>query len=227
MREISQKLEYNIRFMEEQDIPQVLDVDREAFPTQWPYPTYSSFKQELRNRLAHYIVAYKTNDFYEHQKVSSKSEISQYNKGFFYRLFNFRQQTDETPSVGDILPPPSQQLILGMSGFWMMVGEAHIITIAVRQSYRNLGIGEKLLISVIEYAMDLKANMVTLEVRVSNSLAQDLYKKYGFIPTGERKKYYTDNGENAIIMSTGNITCTSYITKLRQLKETHLNKWGN
>lgn len=227
MREIKQKVEYIIRSMEERDIPQVLEIDREAFPTQWPYPTYSSFKQELRNRLAHYIVACKPNYEEEQQTAFSSEDQSQNSKGFLNKLLNLRQRLNHTSSPAATLPPPSQEFILGMSGFWLMVGEAHLITIAVRQSFRNLGIGEKMLIAIIDKAMELNANMVTLEVRVSNSLAQELYKKYGFANAGLRQKYYTDNGENAIIMSTENITYTSYIMKFRQLKEAHHDKWGN
>ena len=59
MVEVKQEIDYYIRLMQERDIPQVLEIDRESFPTQWPRPTYNSFKQELRNRLARYIVVCK------------------------------------------------------------------------------------------------------------------------------------------------------------------------
>ena len=114
-----------------------------------------------------------------------------------------------------------------MAGFWLMVGEAHIITIAVRKSNRRIGIGEKLLLSIIDKAMELNANTVTLEVRVSNSQAQELYNKYGFSPAGLRHKYYSDNGENALIMSTENIAHPSYTLRLQHLKEAHEDRWAN
>src|SRR4030042_6100936 len=56
-------MSYIIRPMQDRDIPQAIEIDHEAFPTQWPHPTYISFKQELRNRLAHYIVAYQQIEF--------------------------------------------------------------------------------------------------------------------------------------------------------------------
>jgi len=222
MRETEKKLIYSIRAMEEHDIPQVLELDREAFPTQWPYPTYSSYKQELRNRLAHYIVAFKPNEV--HEKNNPARGIAQHNNNtFFSRLAHFFKLSK---SAGT-LPPPSQEIIIGAAGFWLMVGEVHIITIAVRNAYRRLGIGEKMLVRIIDDAVELKARMVTLEVRVSNTTAQELYKKYGFVTTGMRRKYYTDNGENALIMTVDNITSSSFRQKMQSLKESHSNIWEN
>ncbi|MEA1959271.1 MAG: ribosomal protein S18-alanine N-acetyltransferase [Chloroflexota bacterium] len=91
--------------------------------------------------------------------------------------------------------------IIGLSGFWMMVDEAHIITIAVRNTRRRQGIGESLLRSTIELAKRLEAHEITLEVRSSNKMAQSLYAKYGFTERGLRKAYYDDTNENAVIMT--------------------------
>jgi ribosomal-protein-alanine N-acetyltransferase len=103
----------------------------------------------------------------------------------------------------------------------MMVGEAHIIAIGVRNGYRQLGIGEGLLIATIELAQILNANVVTLEVRASNVIAQELYKKYGFQVTGRRLKYYSSDGEDAIIMTTDSITSLPFQSSLQQLKKAH------
>jgi ribosomal-protein-alanine N-acetyltransferase len=103
----------------------------------------------------------------------------------------------------------------------MMVGEAHIIAIGVRNGYRQLGIGEGLLIATIEQAQILNASVVTLEVRASNKIAQELYSKYGFRVTGRRLKYYSSDGEDAIIMSTDNITSPPFQASLQRLKEDH------
>ena len=222
MKATENKIGYFIRNMEERDIPQVIEVDHEAFPTQWPYPTYSSFKQELRNRLAHYVVVCKANNF-NHSDTSVNCVPKTDNRNFISRLFNLKNNTQR--DTAETLLPPAQELIIGMAGFWLMVGEAHIITIALRNSFRNMGIGEKMLISIIDRAIEMNAVIVTLEVRVSNTQARELYKKYGLIDTGMRPKYYSDNGENAIIMSTQNITGPDYSLILRSLKEAHRDRW--
>jgi [ribosomal protein S18]-alanine N-acetyltransferase len=91
--------------------------------------------------------------------------------------------------------------IVGMIGFWMMVGEAHIITIAVRRTHRRRGIGDLLLRSALELAKSLEAFAMTLEVRRSNMEAQSLYAKHGFTERGFRKNYYDEVKEDAVIMT--------------------------
>ena len=91
--------------------------------------------------------------------------------------------------------------IVGMIGFWMMVGEAHIITIAVRRTHRRRGIADLLLNSALELAKSLEAFAMTLEVRKSNVEAQSLYAKYGFTERGIRKNYYDEVKEDAVIMT--------------------------
>jgi ribosomal-protein-alanine N-acetyltransferase len=88
---------------------------------------------------------------------------------------------------------------------WIMMDEAHITTIALRTNRRGRGLGELLLASLMEMAYDVRAQRVTLEVRVSNEAAQRLYRKYGFHVEGTRARYYSDNNEDAYIMTTGNI----------------------
>jgi ribosomal-protein-alanine N-acetyltransferase len=110
---------------------------------------------------------------------------------------------------------------VGFSGFWMMMQEAHIIAIGVRNGYRQLGIGEGLLIATIELAQIVNANVVTLEVRASNKIAQELYKKHGFQVVGRRLRYYSSDGEDAIIMSTDNIASLPFQASFQQLKKAH------
>jgi len=105
-----------------------------------------------------------------------------------------------------------------------MMKEAHIIAIGVRDGYRRLGIGEGLLIATIELAQILNANVVTLEVRASNEIAQELYKKYGFRVVGRRLRYYSSDGEDAIIMSTDNITSMPFQASLEKLKKAHIQR---
>ena len=86
---------------------------------------------------------------------------------------------------------------------------AHITSIASHFRFRGMGIGELLLIGTVEVALFKQLNNVTLEVRVGNEIAQSLYRKYGFKEIGVRKRYYLDNGEDALIMTTDPITTPS------------------
>jgi ribosomal-protein-alanine N-acetyltransferase len=80
-------------------------------------------------------------------------------------------------------------------------GEGDITNVAVLPEYRRLGIGSILIEAVIKKAAELELSLLTLEVRRSNTVAQSLYSKYGFEVIGERKRYYSDNREDALIMT--------------------------
>ena len=219
MVQVKQDIDYSIRLMQERDIPQVLEIDREAFPTQWPRPTYNSLKQELRNRLARYIVACKPNAITDEYVKETRSAT------FWEKLLRPRHIFNSNHSVSPYNPPPAREYIIGIAGFWMMVGEAHITTIAIREALRQQGIGATLLIAVMDMAMHMGAHMVTLEVRVSNVEAQTLYINYGFQQTGMRKHYYSDNGEDAYIMSTNSSTVESFRTCCQRLRHDHELRW--
>lgn len=94
---------------------------------------------------------------------------------------------------------------VGYAGMWVVMDEAHITTIAVDPPLRGLGIGERLLIGLIDRAIERGARWIQLEVRQSNMVAQRLYHKYGFREVGIRRHYYSDNGEDAVVMWTGNL----------------------
>ena len=102
-----------------------------------------------------------------------------------------------------------------------MAGEAHIVTVAVRESRRRLGIGERLLIATIELAREAGQDAVTLEVRKSNEGAQRLYEKYGFQRVGLRVRYYTDNNEDAVLMTTPDLNSPSYTELFERLRRAH------
>ncbi|MFC4324329.1 ribosomal protein S18-alanine N-acetyltransferase [Litchfieldia salsa] len=93
-----------------------------------------------------------------------------------------------------------QDKVIGYCGMWLVMDEAHITNIAILPEYRGRKLGEALMVQVKKSAMSQGANRMTLEVRVSNSVAQSLYRKHGFTAGGIRKKYYTDNQEDAIVM---------------------------
>ena len=106
-----------------------------------------------------------------------------------------------------------------------MADEAHIVSVGVRSEYRNKGIGELLLIAAIEHAIERDASVATLEVRVSNDAAKSLYKKYGFSARGIREGYYTDNREDALIMTTEPIQVAAFRTNFRELVSAHERRW--
>jgi len=204
--------------MQDMDIPQVIEIDREAFPTQWPHPNYNSFKQELRNQLAHYVVASQQVEFMPPiEKTPDNKTLWEK----FRNLLNADQPFSRSTSLA------SREYIIGIAGLWIMAGEAHITTIAVRDTYRKQGIGERLLISLIDMSMQLNAQVVTLEVRPSNKQAQNLYQKYGFYEVGLRHRYYTDNGEDALIMTTNVISSPFFQSHFLGLKKDYEQKRGN
>ena len=91
--------------------------------------------------------------------------------------------------------------VVGFVGAWIIVGEASITNIAVTSSYRNQGVANNLIQSLIKTCLDLNCHLINLEVRASNIKAQNLYKKNGFLVDGLRKGYYKDNKEDAILMT--------------------------
>ena len=194
---------YVIRSMKHEDIPQVAQIDREAFPGEWVFRSQSSYKRDLDNSSVRYIVACNKRD------VSESEGQAMQKLPWFKRLFGYERHLNVSENI------------VGFSGFWMMMEEAHIIAIGVRDGYRRLGIGEGLLIATIELAQILNANVVTLEVRASNEIAQELYKKYSFQVVGRRPRYYSSDGEDAIIMSTDNMTSMPFQASLQQLKKAH------
>jgi ribosomal-protein-alanine N-acetyltransferase len=201
-------LTYSIRPMDKEYLVQVNEIDREAFPTQWPPANY---RHELQNKLAHYIVACD-----DTRTIDAPDEKPQQNiLSLVSRIMPWaRRRSKDLPLSGVKL-----RYIVGFSGIWMMVDEAHVTNIAVRQQYQGKGLGELLLIATIDMARELKASIMTLEVRASNLAAQSLYSKYGFMHMGIRHGYYLDNREDAIIMSTENINSESFQSHLRQLRE--------
>jgi len=92
--------------------------------------------------------------------------------------------------------------VVGYGGMWLMVDEAHITTFAVHPAWRRRRLGERLLLAFLDLARDRHAREATLEVRLSNLAAGRLYEKYGFRPVGVRPRYYSDNNEDALIMTT-------------------------
>ena len=204
----------NIRSMCREDLPQVNAIDHEAFPTLWPPPNY---QRELKNGIAHYIVVYDDQKTYRPPEPEANPP-----KGLGGLLARLRLRFNHH----DQEPPSTREYIIGFAGIWLMAGEAHITNIAVRESYRRQGMGELLLIALIDLTLELGAHLMTLEVRASNTTAQRLYAKYGFTQVGLRRNYYTDNREDGVLMTIEDITSTPVRVKLRSLRQSHARRWG-
>ena len=108
--------------------------------------------------------------------------------------------------------------VIAYAGMWMMVDEAHITTFAVHPAWRRQRIGEQLLLNLVDIARDRQAREVTLEVRLSNLAARRLYEKYGFRPVGLRPNYYSDDREDALIMTTEPLTAPRMIARIDALR---------
>jgi ribosomal-protein-alanine N-acetyltransferase len=92
--------------------------------------------------------------------------------------------------------------VAAYGGMWLMIDEGHIITFAVDPAWRRQKVGERLLLAFLDLARDRGAHEATLEVRLSNLPARRLYEKFGFRPVGLRPHYYSDDNEDALIMTT-------------------------
>jgi ribosomal-protein-alanine N-acetyltransferase len=92
--------------------------------------------------------------------------------------------------------------IVAFAGMWLMVDEAHVTTFAVAPAWRRRHLGERLILALLDVAVRRGAHEATLEVRLSNLPARRLYEKFGFRPVGIRPRYYSDDNEDALIMTT-------------------------
>jgi [ribosomal protein S18]-alanine N-acetyltransferase len=183
------------------DIPGVMAIERESFPLPWPE---SAYRHELANNpKAYFIVAHSL------QPVQTPS-VEPPKRHWLHRLLN---RTPQLPITHYPLP----SAVIGYAGMWNMVDEMHIATIASHPQMRGRGIGELLLIDLLRESQRQNALNATLEVRVSNLVAQNLYKKYGFEEVGYRKAYYQDNREDAFIMTVTNFRAAAYAAQLDAL----------
>jgi ribosomal-protein-alanine N-acetyltransferase len=203
------KREMRVRYLVDRmtlaDIPRVVEIERLAYSTPWPTSAYRKELQE--NRWAHYIVVRDTR-LRVLPGIVVPSEPPR-------RVFPFSLLPGRSPSVSQRHDLAS---IVGFAGLWLTLDEAHVTTIAVHPDHRGRGLGELLLVSLIDIAYDIGARFMTLEVRVSNRVAQNLYRKYGFEGRGIRRRYYSDNHEDALIMRTSELASPSYRRRFMELK---------
>lgn len=200
-------LRCRIRPMRQEDIRQVLDIERQSFPSMWPQTVY---QRELKNKMARYLVAYEEAPEGDTAAPPERDGLGRVVR----RLFG-------GPSAGE----PRERL-LGLVGLWLMMGEAHIVTIAVHPEYRRQGIGEVLLVAAIEAAMEAAQDEVTLEYRISSAPARALYEKYGFRQVGVRARYYSDTQEDAVLMTTPPLRASTYRRLLAERIAEQRARWG-
>jgi [ribosomal protein S18]-alanine N-acetyltransferase len=189
--------------MRESDIARIQEIERQSFSSPWSASTYL---RELRSPdECRYIVARASTTKPRHlapPEPTRRGWLSSLLPGLFASSASSQ----------------SPYMIAGYGGVWLTVNEGHITTIATAPEMRRRGVGELVLNGLIDAARDLGAEVLTLEVRVSNTAAQKLYLKYGFAAKGVRRRYYTDNNEDALIMWTERITTSEYQARLHTLR---------
>ncbi len=108
--------------------------------------------------------------------------------------------------------------IIVYGGIWVILEDSHVTTIAVHPDQRGQRYGEEMLVHLLHEAIERGASWITLEARESNLIAQSLYRKYGFTIVSTRRAYYSDNGENAVVMWAGNLRGELYRSRLARLE---------
>lgn len=193
------------------DLPRVVEIERLAYSAPWPPSAYRKELQE--NQYAHYIVVRDT--WASVARLAAGPSEPQPRRHFPLPFLTPRTSQPLNPSLATIV---------GFAGLWLMVDEAHITTIAMHPGFRGQGLGELLLCSLVGIAYEIHARNVTLEVRVSNEIAKSLYRKYGFAEVGIRRRYYSDNHEDAAIMTTDDISSLAYRDHYARLREALLQR---
>ena len=207
-----------LRQLRAEDISQVVEIEREAFSPLW---IGTPFKRELNNRYTRYLVACCQPELCSVARPSAAEEPKPADVSLWGRVVRGVQGVVKREQ--EVAKPDSY--IAGYVGIWFQGNEGHITEIAVREKLRGNGIGELLLIGSLRAAIEYGSSVVTLEARVSNFIAQRLYEKYGFKSAGIRKGYYSDNREDAVIMTTGPIHSEEYQRRFRELQEAYLARW--
>ena len=216
---------YRIDPMTQEDVAEVARVERRCFSNPWPV---SAYRRELQApQQNHYVVLRRAASDAVAQAGHAPNGNGQPPPGA-----NGHGGTGQRPVARRTLLPlglsrrgdgnaatrHGREPILGFAGMWVLYDEAHVTTIGVEPNERGKGLGELLLVAMFDEAIRRGATWLTLEVRVSNEPAQALYRKYGFAVQGTRKRYYSDNNEDAHVMWSRSLQDPAYRAELAELR---------
>ncbi len=223
---------YRIDPMTQEDVAEVGRLERRCFSNPWPA---SAYRRELQNPRQNYYVVLR-----EESPVGGSMSGSHPEPDGAAALVG--QRDERTNGNGSSRSLPRRGLlplglarrtegsglagaragrppIIGFAGMWVLYDEAHVTTIGVDPAHRGRGLGELLLATMFDEAIRRGAAWLTLEVRVSNEPALALYRKYGFAVQGRRRRYYSDNNEDAHIMWSRSLHDPSYHAELAALRQ--------
>ena len=189
-----------IRPMTAADIRAVQRVERAAYGPNVPR---TPFEREITNGLAQYFVAVERGG--EPEPPHGFDALR--------RLFHLGGDPDER--------------VVGFLGLWYTVDQLHIVTIAVDPSAQTGGIGQRLLLEAFHVAAESELRTIALEVRPSNAPALHVYEKFGFAHVGRLRAYYSDNGEDALVMLTPELASAEHVALISSLREQHLARFGD
>ncbi|MFN8521823.1 MAG: ribosomal protein S18-alanine N-acetyltransferase [Chloroflexota bacterium] len=227
-------MRFTIEPMRVEHIPTVGRIEKKCFPQPWPQNAYR--KEIQTNRNAHYFIIRAIQEENDAERLhrnlngiangqANPDPDGRQEGGLLARLSRFLKG-QAAPEAHEADEDPDAPPIVGYCGLWLVTDEAHITTIAVDPAYQGLGVGEMLLVGMIDRATQIKAQWLTLEVRVTNQVAQALYRKYTFKEMGLRRRYYSDNGEDALVMWTDPISSDTFQEALRKHRAALAHKLG-
>jgi [ribosomal protein S18]-alanine N-acetyltransferase len=209
--------------MLQEDVAEVSRVERRCFSNPWPT---SAYRRELRSPEQNFYLVLRAFPDGQDNPRSGPST-----NGFASDRCTdgpwVRPRLPLLPFGRKTQPEPDTPRLAGFAGMWIMYDEAHITTIGVDPDYRGQGLGELMLVAMIDESLRRGATWITLEVRVSNDLAQGLYRKYGFIVQGTRRRYYSDNGEDAYIMWSRSLKDPDYLEEIERLRTGIMHRLGD
>ena len=222
---MQKSLPVKVRRLGLDDIDQVIAIEKEAFSPLW---VSTSFKRDINNKRANYLVACFDEESSDEEILAEIGSDNLFQDDgspqpkLWTRVLSRLgiSSNDGFKNADDVFN------IAGYISVWYQGDEAHITEIAVKETLRGRGVGELLLIGSLKAAIEHGSKVMTLEARVSNFIAHRLYQKYSFKSVGIRKAYYSDNREDAVIMTTSPIDTLEYGTSFCRLQDSYLTRWG-
>lgn len=181
-----------MREMTPADIPGVRRIEVAAYEDAWPQTT---FEEEMRNAFATYLVAV---------DVARAALEDPGERSWWDRLL--------------ARPSAEASAIAGYCGAWFHVDQLHIVTVAVEPALQGHGIAQRLLLECFDRAVEAGLRTVTLEVRPSNVRAQEIYRRFGFEQVGIQRRYYANNGEDALVMLTPDLDMPEQRARLEAIR---------